>query len=81
MHGPLLGTLQMELARRSNPTLTPKTFEFRALSPVFAGAPFSVHARREADGALTTWIADAKGGLSQQGKVTFEKANSSARAD
>jgi len=81
VHGPLLGTLQMELARRSNPTLTPKTFEFRALSPVFAGAPFSVHARREADGALTTWIADAKGGLSQQGKATFEKANGSTGAN
>jgi len=71
VHGPLLGTLQMELARRSNPGRTPATFEFRAISPVFAGAAFTVGARREADGAVTTWIADPKGGLAQQGKVTF----------
>jgi 3-methylfumaryl-CoA hydratase len=81
VHGPLLGTLQMELARRSNPTLTPRTFEFRALAPVFSGAPLSVHARREADGAVTTWIANAKGGLAQQGKVTFQKAGGSAVAN
>jgi 3-methylfumaryl-CoA hydratase len=81
LHGPLLGTLQMELARRSNPTLAPRTFEFRALAPVFSGAPLSVHARREADGAVTTWIANAKGGLAQQGKVTFHEAGGSAGAN
>jgi len=71
VHGPLLGTLQIELARRSNPGKTPATFEFRALSPVFAGAAFTVGARREADSSITTWIADPQGGLAQQGKVTF----------
>jgi 3-methylfumaryl-CoA hydratase len=71
VHGPLLGLLQIELARRSNPGKTPASFEFRALSPLFAGAPFIVSARREADGAITTWIANAKGGLAQQGKATF----------
>ena len=50
---------------------TPRSFEFRALSPVFAGAPLTVAARREADGSLATWIANAKGGLAQQGKATF----------
>ena len=72
VHGPLLGTLQMELARRSNSTKVPATFEFRAMSPVFAGAAFTVGARREADGAVTTWIANATGGLAQQGKATFQ---------
>lgn len=71
VHGPLMGLLQIELARRSNPDRTPATFEFRALSPTFAGAPFAVAARREADGSTTTWIANAKGGLAQQGKATF----------
>jgi 3-methylfumaryl-CoA hydratase len=71
VHGPLMGMLQIELARRSNPGRTPATYEFRALSPVFAGAPFTVGARREADGAVTTWIANPRGGLAQQGKVTF----------
>ncbi len=71
VHGPLMGLLQLELARRSNPSRTLATFEFRALSPVFAGAAFTVGGRREADGAVTSWIANPEGGLAQQGKVTF----------
>jgi len=71
VHGPLMGLLQIELARRAMPDRTPATFEFRALSPVFSGAPFTVAARREPDGWLTTWIANAKGGLAQLGKATF----------
>ena len=72
VHGPLMGLLQIELARRASAGRTPRTFQFRALSPVFAGAPMTVAARREASGALTTWIANAKGGLAQQGEVTFQ---------
>lgn len=71
VHGPLLGLLQIELARRSNPGRVAESFEFRALSPVYAGGPFTVAARREADGSITTWIADDNGGLAQQGKVVF----------
>ena len=48
------------------------SFEFRALAPVYAGASFSVQARREADGSVTTWIADRNGGLAQQGRATFK---------
>lgn len=72
VHGPLMGMQQLELARRSNAGKVVKSFEFRALSPAFANVPLTVGARRETDGSLTTWIADAKGGLAQQGKVTFE---------
>jgi 3-methylfumaryl-CoA hydratase len=71
VHGPLMGLLQIELGRRASAGRTPATFEFRALSPIFAGAPMIVGARREGDDSLTTWIANAKGGLAQQGKVTF----------
>ncbi|WIM12425.1 MaoC family dehydratase N-terminal domain-containing protein [Enhydrobacter sp.] len=71
VHGPLLGMLQMELARRSNVGRVPASFEFRALSPIFAGAPLTVGARREDDGSVTTWIANDKGGLAQQGKADF----------
>lgn len=72
VHGPLMGMLQVELARRSNAGKVVRRFEFRALSPVFAGAAFSVLARQEQDGSATTWIADSCGGLAQQGKVTFQ---------
>jgi 3-methylfumaryl-CoA hydratase len=71
VHGPLMGLLQVELARRSNPGKTMKSFEFRALSPAFAGGALTVGARREADGSAATWIANAQGGLAQQGKTTF----------
>jgi 3-methylfumaryl-CoA hydratase len=71
VHGPLMGMLQIELARRSNSGKTLSHFEFRALSPAFAGRALTVGARREGDGAITTWIANDTGGLAQQGKVTF----------
>jgi 3-methylfumaryl-CoA hydratase len=72
VHGPLLGMLQLELARRSSVGRVPASFEFRALSPMFAGAPLTIGARKEADGSVTTWIANDKGGLAQQGKATFK---------
>jgi 3-methylfumaryl-CoA hydratase len=72
VHGPLMGMLQIELARRSNPGKIVQSFEFRALSPVFAGSPLTVGARQDTDGAVTTWIANAQGGLAQQGKAIFQ---------
>ncbi|MBM3646396.1 MAG: acyl-CoA dehydrogenase [Alphaproteobacteria bacterium] len=72
VHGPLMGLLQIELARRSNRDRVPAAFEFRALAPVYGGATFSVQARRQSDGSATTWIADGTGGLAQQGKATFK---------
>ena len=53
VHGPLMGMVQIELARRANPDKVARSFEFRALAPVYAGAAFSVQARREADGGIT----------------------------
>ncbi|MDF3075036.1 MAG: hypothetical protein K0S54_2703 [Alphaproteobacteria bacterium] len=70
VHGPLMGLMQMELARRSSPGKRVKAFEFRAISPVFDTTPFSVNGRPEGNTA-TTWVARADGGLAQQGKVTF----------
>ena len=71
VHGPLLGMLQIELARRAHLDKVVRSFEFRALSPVFSGPAFTVQARHEADGSATTWVADPKGGLAQQGKAVF----------
>jgi len=72
VHGPLMGMMQIELARRANPDRIPRSFEFRALAPVYAGAAFSVHGRQEGDGTVATWIADRNGGLAQQGRTTFQ---------
>ena len=53
-------------------TLVKKELQGELPVLVFAGAPFSVHGRREADGSVSTWIANPKGGLAQQGKATFK---------
>jgi 3-methylfumaryl-CoA hydratase len=71
VHGPLLSLAQIELVRRANPGRRIATYACRALAPVYANAPFSVHARTQDDGSITTWIADRNGGMAQQGKVTF----------
>lgn len=71
VHGPLMGLLQIELARRSNAGKVATSYEFRALSPVYADGILVVAARREDDGSVTTWIADGNGGLAQQGKAVF----------
>lgn len=70
VHGPLMGLMQMELARRSTPGKQVKAFEFRAISPVFDITPFSVNGKPDGNTA-TTWVARKDGGLAQQGKVTF----------
>jgi 3-methylfumaryl-CoA hydratase len=70
VHGPLMGLMQMELARRSSPGKRIKAFEFRAISPVFDTTPFSINGKPEGNTA-TTWVAREDGGLAQQGKVTF----------
>lgn len=71
VHGPLMGMLMCELARRSVPERRLAAYEFRAMSPVTHVHPFTVAARREADGTLATWIANHEGGLGQQGKAIF----------
>ncbi len=71
VHGPLMGMLQIELARRSN---AGKVVEVSSSAPCrrCSAAPRSaVGARREQDGSVTTWVADSNGGLAQQGKATF----------
>jgi 3-methylfumaryl-CoA hydratase len=50
VHGPLIATLLLDLLRRERPDATVAAFEFRALSPLFDIAPFSVCGRPEADG-------------------------------
>ncbi len=69
VHGPLLATLMVELARREGrrPVLQ---FEFRALAPVFHTRPFSVCGEPLPNGARL-WIADADNRLCMQGAVEW----------
>lgn len=70
VHGPLMGLMMLELARRAHPQRRVASYEFRALSPVFHTTPFAVCAKPSETGAAT-WIARDDGALAQQGKVAF----------
>ncbi|HEY9067504.1 MAG TPA: MaoC family dehydratase N-terminal domain-containing protein [Burkholderiaceae bacterium] len=63
VHGPLIATLLMDLARRERPALLPRRFSFKAVHPVFDIHPFAVCGRDEAPGCLALWARDAEGRL------------------
>lgn len=71
VHGPLIATLLVDLARRHDPRPL-RSFEFRAVSPVFDTGPFSVCGKPEADGkAAALWAETEVGTLAMQAQATF----------
>ena len=62
VHGPLIATLLVDLLRR-NTHATLKAFKFRAVSPLFDIAPFSVHGAPGEDGKVKLWARNPSGGL------------------
>jgi 3-methylfumaryl-CoA hydratase len=69
VHGPLIATLLMDLLRR-NSDRTVKTFKFRAVSPLFDIAPFSVHGRPDGDGA-GLWARTPSGHVAMEAEAGF----------
>ena len=70
VHGPLLATLMVELARRERPKARISEFSFRALSPIFDGAPFTVAGAPDDDvEGAEVWIAGPAGETAMQGRV------------
>jgi len=70
VHGPLIATLLTELIRQELPDRVMSDFSFRALSPVFDIAPFSVHGSLAADGHhVSLWAANAQGALAVQAQA------------
>jgi 3-methylfumaryl-CoA hydratase len=64
VHGPLIATLLMDLVRRNLPAEVVTRFEFRAVSPIFDTAAFSVCGRPENDGkTVRLWAKDQAGAL------------------
>ena len=70
VHGPLIATLLLEQLRREYPGLGVKTFEFKAISPLFDTAPFDVCGRLDGDVA-TLWARGAQGQLAVQATATM----------
>ncbi len=70
VHGPLIATLLIGMAQRLKQGATPKAFEFRAASPLFDTAPFTLNARNQGD-HVELAAATPDGHLAMQAKATF----------
>ena len=68
VHGPLLATFMLEQLRRRRAEARVEAFRFRALSPIFAGAAFTVAGEPDDRGA-DVWIANPQGVLAMDGRV------------
>jgi 3-methylfumaryl-CoA hydratase len=65
VHGPLIATLLLDLLRRSSPQASIARFAFRAVSPLFDIAPFSVCGRPDGN-TVRLWAKNADGGLAME---------------
>ena len=66
VHGPLIATLLLDLAHRHDRPLG--RFTYRAKSPLFAGASFTVNGRAD-DGGTDLWATNEGGGLAMQARA------------
>ncbi|RYF14005.1 MAG: acyl-CoA dehydrogenase [Comamonadaceae bacterium] len=72
VHGPLIATLLVDLARREKPGATLASFSFKAVRPTFDLHPFRVNGRPSADGRnAQLWAHDHEGWLTMQADATF----------
>ncbi|RZM03445.1 MAG: acyl-CoA dehydrogenase, partial [Variovorax sp.] len=71
VHGPLIATLLLDLLRRQLPDAQVKTFNFRAVQPLFDTAPFAVCGRQEGDGTVTLWARTHDGRLAMDASATL----------
>ncbi|MEP6961767.1 MAG: MaoC family dehydratase N-terminal domain-containing protein [Acidobacteriota bacterium] len=63
VHGPLIATLLLDLVRRNLPDRNIRKFQFRAVSPLFDTAPFTVCGKPEG-ASITLWARNSLGQLS-----------------
>jgi 3-methylfumaryl-CoA hydratase len=72
VHGPLIATLLVDLARRQRPDAQLRSFSFKAVRPTFDLHPFSVNGRPADDGkSAQLWAQDHEGWLTMQGQAEF----------
>lgn len=72
VHGPLLAVLMLDLVRRNAPEREIAAFDFRGLRPVFAGRPFIVAGKLDADAqGCALWIADESGAAAMRATARF----------
>ena len=72
VHGPLIATLLVDLARRQRPEATLRSFSFRAVRPTFDLHPFRVNGKPSDDGrSAQLWAQDHEGWLTMQAEAQF----------
>ncbi|MEJ8840166.1 FAS1-like dehydratase domain-containing protein [Ramlibacter sp. AN1133] len=72
VHGPLIATLLVDLARRQRPDATLRSFSFRAVRPTFDLHPFRVCGQPSDDGkSAQLWAQDHEGWLTMQAQAQF----------
>jgi 3-methylfumaryl-CoA hydratase len=64
VHGPLIATLLLDLHRRSRPDVPVNRFQFRAVSPLYDTAPFTV-----CGNSNHLWAQNASGALAMEAKI------------
>jgi 3-methylfumaryl-CoA hydratase len=68
VHGPLIATLLLEELRRAHPDKAIRSFEFKAVSPLFDTASFTVNGKLEG-GIAHLWARGPEGQLAMQAKA------------
>jgi len=71
VHGPLIATLLMEEMRRAHPEKAIRSFEFKAVSPLFDTSPFTVNCKLEG-GEARLWARGPEGQLAMQASAEIE---------
>ncbi len=72
VHGPLVATLLLDLVARCAPGDPVRAFDYRAVSPLFDGAPFTLHGRRNGSEGKA-WAANGEGQLAMLADVKFDE--------
>jgi 3-methylfumaryl-CoA hydratase len=71
VHGPLIATLLVDLARRQRPEARLASFSFKAVRPTFDLHPMRVNGRPHPDGRVDLWAQDHEGWLTMQAEARF----------
>jgi 3-methylfumaryl-CoA hydratase len=71
VHGPLIATLLLDLFDRERPDAGAAAYSFRAVSPLFDGAPFFVCGAPAEDKRVRLWAESATGALAMEATVTI----------
>ncbi len=72
VHGPLIATLLVDLLLEQMPQARLRSFDFRAISPLFDTAPFDICGQPSIDGStVRLWAKNGRGELAMEAEATL----------